>query len=52
MSDVMDRMLSLGPMIFMALLLVDRILPGRGIIWTILGPAYDLLMRLIVGIPS
>jgi Zn-dependent protease len=52
LSDLMDRMLSLGPMIFMGLLLVDRMLPGRGIIWTILGPAYDLLMRLILGVPS
>jgi Zn-dependent protease len=48
-SDLMDRMLTLGPMIFMALLFVDQILPGRGIIWTILGPVHSLLMGLILG---
>ena len=48
-SSLMDRMLSLGPMIFMALIFVDQLLPGRGIIWTILGPIHDLLMRLVLG---
>jgi Zn-dependent protease len=51
-STLMDRMLSLGPMIFMALIFVDQILPGRGIIWTILGPIHDVLMRLVLGSPA
>ena len=50
-SDLMDRMLSLGPMIFMALIFVDQLLPGRGIIWTVLGPVHELLMRLVLGSP-
>jgi Zn-dependent protease len=49
-SNLLDRMLTFGPMIFMLLLVVDRFLPGRGIIWTILGPPYRLLMGLILGI--
>jgi len=48
-GDLMDRMLIWGPYIFMALLVVDRVLPGRGIIWTVLGPVHELLMRLILG---
>lgn len=48
-SNVLDRMLTFGPMIFMLLLVVDRFLPGRGIIWTVLWPPYQLLMRLILG---
>jgi Zn-dependent protease len=50
-GDMMDRVVTFGPMLFMALIVIDRILPGRGIIWTILGPFYDLLMRLILGSP-
>jgi Zn-dependent protease len=49
LGDVLDQMLRLGPMIFMGLLLVDRILPPPGLIWTVLGPLHDLLMRLILG---
>ena len=48
-STFMDRMQVYGPMIFMAVIFIDRILPGRGIIWTILGPVYDLLLRVILG---
>lgn len=48
-ANLMDRMLSLGPMVFMLLLFVDRVLPGRGIIWTILWPFYRLLIWLILG---
>jgi Zn-dependent protease len=51
-SNLMDRMLTLGPMIFVGLLVIDRALPGRGIIWTILGPFYDLLMWLILSSPA
>jgi len=51
-GDLMDRMLSLGPMIFMALIFIDQLLPGRGIIWTILGPLHELLMRLVLGSPA
>jgi Zn-dependent protease len=48
-SDLMDRMLILGPIIFMALIVIDRFLPGPGIIWTILRPFHTLLMRLVLG---
>ena len=44
----MDRVAAQGPMIFMLLLLVDRVVPGRGLIWGVLGPLYDLLMRIIL----
>jgi Zn-dependent protease len=49
LSTLLDRMLAYGPMIFMGLLLLDRLVPGRGIIWTILGPVHSLLLRLILG---
>jgi Zn-dependent protease len=49
-SNLLDRMLTFGPMIFMLLIVVDRLIPGRGIIWTILWPAYRLLMGLVLGI--
>ena len=45
----MDQIIAYGPMIFMGLLLVDRVLPAPGVIWTILGPIHSLLMRLILG---
>jgi Zn-dependent protease len=45
----MDRMQTYGPMIFMAVIFIDQMLPGRGIIWTILGPVYDLLVSVILG---
>lgn len=48
-SSLMDRMLSYGPLIFMLVLFVDQLLPGRGIIWTILRPFYAFFMRLILG---
>lgn len=49
-GNLLDRMLTFGPMIFMLLIVVDRLIPGRGIIWTILWPPYQLLMRLVLGI--
>ena len=49
LSDLLDQMLRVGPMIFIGLLLVDRILPPPGLIWRVLGPVHNLLMRLIVG---
>jgi Zn-dependent protease len=49
LSDALDQLLRLGPMIFMGLLLIDRILPPPGVIWTVLGPVHRLLMRLILG---
>jgi Zn-dependent protease len=48
-GDLLDRMRTWGPFVFMALIVIDRALPGRGIIWTILGPVHELLMRLILG---
>jgi hypothetical protein len=36
-------------MIFLLLISVDRLVPGRGIIWTILWPFYRLFMWLILG---
>lgn len=48
-GGIMDRMLAYGPMIFMVVILIDRLLPGRGIIWTILWPPYQLLSKLILG---
>ena len=48
-GDVMDQMLRYGPMVFMGLIMLDRVLPAPGIIWTILGPVHRLLMRLILG---
>jgi Zn-dependent protease len=49
-SDVMDRMVALGPILFLGLIFLDRALPGRGILWTILWPPYRLLMWLATGI--
>jgi Zn-dependent protease len=49
-SDVMDRMVALGPILFMGLIFLDQALPGRGILWTILWPPYRLLMWLATGI--
>ncbi len=48
-GDLLDQMLRFGPMIFMGLLALDRVLPPPGIIWTVLGPVHSLLMRLILG---
>ena len=48
-STWMDGMFTWGPMLFMLLIVVDQVLPGSGIIWTILGPFYRLLMGLILG---
>ena len=50
-GDVLDRIGALGPMIFIGLIVIDQILPGRGIIWTVLSPFYRLLMSLILGSP-
>ena len=47
-TNFMDRVASQGPLIFMLLLFADRALPGRGIIWTVLGPLHRLLMWLIL----
>jgi hypothetical protein len=44
----MDRVAAQGPMVFVLLLLVDRVVPGRGLIWGILGPIYDLLLKIIL----
>ena len=49
-GDFMDQTMRYGPMIFIFLLVIDRSLPGRGIIWTILSPAYNLLAWLILGV--
>lgn len=46
----MDRLVNIGPMIFILLIFVDQVLPGRGIIWTVLSPFYNGLMRLVLGI--
>ena len=48
-GDMMDQMLRYGPMIFMGLIMLDRVLPAPGIIWTLLGPVFRLLMWLIRG---
>lgn len=48
-SGVMDRMIALGPILFMGLLFLDQALPGRSILWTILWPPYRLLMWLATG---
>ena len=48
-SGFMDQMLAWGPMIFMMLIVVDQVIPGAGVIWTVLGPAHELLLRLILG---
>jgi Zn-dependent protease len=48
-GDLLDQLLRFGPMVFMALLALDNVLPPPGIIWTILGPVHSLLMRLIMG---
>ncbi|MBN1640445.1 MAG: site-2 protease family protein [Anaerolineae bacterium] len=49
LSTLLDQMLSFGPMVFMGLLLLDRLVPAPGIIWGILGPVHSLLLRLILG---
>jgi Zn-dependent protease len=49
LSDLLDQMLRVGPMIFIGLLLVDRVLPPPGLIWRVLGPVHELLLRLILG---
>jgi Zn-dependent protease len=49
LSDLLDQMLRYGPLIFMALLAIDTVLPPPGIIWTILGPVHRALMQLIIG---
>lgn len=48
-GDWMDRMMALGPMLFMFLIVIDRLLPSPGIIGAILRPFHTLLMRLILG---
>jgi hypothetical protein len=42
-------MMVMGPMIFIGLLLLDRVVPSPGVIWTILGPIHRLMLRLILG---
>jgi Zn-dependent protease len=49
LSGLLDQMLRFGPLIFMALLAIDTVLPPPGIIWTVLGPIHRALMRLIIG---
>jgi Zn-dependent protease len=49
LGGILDRMLTYGPMIFLFVIFADQLLPGRGIIWTILGPVYSLLIWLILG---
>jgi Zn-dependent protease len=46
-TRLMDRIAAQGPMVFMLLFLVDRVVPG-GLIWRILMPLHDLLMWLIL----
>ena len=48
-SNLMDQLVAYGPMLFMGLLFVDQLLPGRGILWTILRPPFRLLMWLVTG---
>lgn len=48
-GTILDRTMTFGPMIFIAVIMIDRFIPGRGIIWTILGPIYDLLIKVILG---
>jgi Zn-dependent protease len=50
LSDLLERLAAYGPMIFMGLIFIDQVLPGRGIIWTILRPPFRLLMWLTTGI--
>ena len=47
-SDILDRMQAQGPFIFILLILIDQILPFS-ILWSVLGPPYRLLYRLLVG---
>lgn len=47
-SGWMDRMMSWGPLLFIGLILVDRLIPG-GVIWVVMQPFYKLLMWLILG---
>jgi Zn-dependent protease len=49
-SSLMDRMVALGPILFIGVLFLDQALPGRGILWTILWPPYRLLMWLTTGL--
>jgi Zn-dependent protease len=47
-TRLMDRIERQGPIVLMLLLIVDQVLPGRGIIWSILGPVHERLMWLIL----
>jgi Zn-dependent protease len=47
-NNLIDSVARLGPMLFVLILFADQALPGRGIIWTVLGPFYDGLMWLIL----
>jgi Zn-dependent protease len=47
-NTLIDNVARLGPMLFVLILFADQALPGRGIIWTVLGPFYDALMWLIL----
>ena len=47
-SDILDRMQTQGPFIFILLILIDQILPFS-ILWSVLGPPYRLLHHLLVG---
>lgn len=49
LSGLLDRVERTGPMLFILLILIDRVLPGPGIIGGILGPVRDLLLRVILG---
>jgi Zn-dependent protease len=49
-GNLMDRMVALGPIIFIGVIVLDQALPGRSILWTILGPPYRLLMWLATGL--
>ncbi len=48
LSGWMDRMMSWGPLLFIGLILVDRLVPG-GVIWVVMRPFYKFLMWLILG---
>lgn len=49
LGNALDQLVRYGPMLFLGLIMIDRILPPPGLIWTILGPIHSLLMRLILG---
>jgi len=49
LSATLTQLEHQGPIIFVLLIMIDRILPGPGILGLILGPPFHLLWRLFVG---